>query len=190
METMPTLEAMHAKHAFAFKDLRSYAADDETTGERLAKLLAARNVSDMVRNRYCLEAHLAASAFIGELYDELCGLDRPECRRIFEAASVTVAVKLDYIAGKLGLIPAFGDSIGCEVNKAELSLCQTYAKQAAEQHGVVLTDCARLESALAALVRSVRAHNAEQTNLGACVIEATGEAHELITEIQARASAR
>lgn len=46
--------------------------------------------------------------------------------------------KLNYIAGKLGLIPAFGDSIGCAVNKAELALCQKYATQALASHEALL----------------------------------------------------
>lgn len=87
METLPTLSEIHARHAFAFKDLRSYAQDDEVTCARLAKLLAAQTVHETIRNRYCLELYLACSTFIEELYDELCMLDRPECRRIFEAAA-------------------------------------------------------------------------------------------------------
>ncbi len=48
------------------------------------------------------------------------------------------AQKLDYVAGKLGLIPAFGNSIGKDVNKAELSLCQKMAKDAEASHAELL----------------------------------------------------
>ena len=52
--------------------------------------------------------------------------------------------KLAYAAGKLGLIPAFGDSIGKDVNKAELALCAKYVAQAKESH-------AQLVAALSAM---------------------------------------
>lgn len=53
--------------------------------------------------------------------------------------------KLDYVRGKLGLIPAFGDSIGKAVNKAELGLC---AKMAADALAVHRETVAALENAL------------------------------------------
>ncbi len=42
--------------------------------------------------------------------------------------------RLNYISGKLGLIPAFGDSIGRYVNKAELACCQQMAKRCEAEH--------------------------------------------------------
>ena len=56
--------------------------------------------------------------------------------------------KLAYAAGKLGLIPAFGDSIGKDVNKAELALCAKYVAQAKESHAQLV---AALRTAATAL---------------------------------------
>jgi len=58
--------------------------------------------------------------------------------------------KLNYAAGKLGLIPAFGDSIGKDVNKAELSLARSYVQSAAGSHADLL---AALENVSAKLER-------------------------------------
>ncbi len=46
----------------------------------------------------------------------------------------TAQRKLGYISGKIGLIPAFGDEIGKDVNKAELAVCGNMAKEVAKEH--------------------------------------------------------
>ena len=46
--------------------------------------------------------------------------------------------KLNYAKGKLSLIPAFGDSIGKEVNKAELGLCIAMISSAEASHADLL----------------------------------------------------
>ncbi len=46
----------------------------------------------------------------------------------------TVGWKLAYASGKLGLLPAFGNEIGKDVNKAELLLCKRYVEDAAKVH--------------------------------------------------------
>ena len=56
--------------------------------------------------------------------------------------------KLAYAAGKLGLIPAFGDSIGKDVNKAELALCAKYVAQAKESHAQLVAALEMLTKAL------------------------------------------
>ena len=48
------------------------------------------------------------------------------------------AKKLAYARGKLSLIPAFGDSIGKEVNKAELGLCMAMIASAEASHADLL----------------------------------------------------
>ena len=57
-----------------------------------------------------------------------------------------IAKKLNYAKGKLSLIPAFGDSIGKEVNKAELGLCMAMIASAEASHADLL---AALEDLLA-----------------------------------------
>ena len=49
-----------------------------------------------------------------------------------------IAKKLNYVRGKLSLIPAFGDGIGKEVNKAELGLCMAMIASAEASHADLL----------------------------------------------------
>lgn len=50
----------------------------------------------------------------------------------------STAKKLSYVRGKLSLIPAFGDSIGKDVNKAELALCVAMLASAEASHADLL----------------------------------------------------
>ena len=60
----------------------------------------------------------------------------------------STAMKLNYVKGKLSLIPAFGDSIGKEVNKAELGLCVAMLASAEAAHADLL---AALEESLSVI---------------------------------------
>jgi hypothetical protein len=60
---------------------------------------------------------------------------------------MTTPQKLNYISGKLGLIPAFGDTIGKDVNKAELSLAQRMAKDCETHHSEVIERLRELSAA-------------------------------------------
>lgn len=59
--------------------------------------------------------------------------------------------KLRYASGKLGLIPAFGDGIGREVNKAELALAKKYVEQACNSHAALVSALENAGNVLAAL---------------------------------------
>lgn len=102
---------------------------------------------------------------------------------------VNTTQKLEYLRGKLHLIPAFGDSIGREVNKAELGLCTKLASQAIDEYGAVLTDAAMLERTLADLAQAVKAHNGRQTHLGDCIITECGAALTLLDNLARRRDA-
>ena len=50
-----------------------------------------------------------------------------------------IAKKLNYAKGKLSLIPAFGDGIGKDVNKAELGICMAMISSAEASHADLLS---------------------------------------------------
>jgi hypothetical protein len=88
--------------------------------------------------------------------------------------TATIDGQLDYISGKLGLIPAFGDSIGKAVNKAELSLCQKYANNARKSNVELL---AALEWVAARLERGGKAATSDAIQQARSAIsQARGEA--------------
>ena len=53
-------------------------------------------------------------------------------------SGLSAAHKLNYAVGKIGFIPAFGDFIGKDVTKAELSLARSYVQSAAESYAELL----------------------------------------------------
>ncbi len=61
---------------------------------------------------------------------------------------MNVSQKLSWVSGKLGLIPAFGDSIGKELNKAELGLAKRMVEAVALRH---MANVAALEDARSAM---------------------------------------
>lgn len=47
--------------------------------------------------------------------------------------------QLEYVLGKLTLIPAFGDTIGTQVNKAELGVCLSMVHDAIATHDALFS---------------------------------------------------
>lgn len=61
------LDEIHRVHAFAFADLRAYAAEDEETARLLAPILNAPTSAHLVLARHTLARFVACSAAIDDL---------------------------------------------------------------------------------------------------------------------------
>ena len=68
---------MKERHAYAFKKLAEYSADDEISAERLAGLLGAKTIAALAASRDSLITLLACDSSIEELHAELTRLSTP-----------------------------------------------------------------------------------------------------------------